>query len=175
MQQGRLGRGVARLEDDGVARGERRRDLPDRHHHRVVPRRDLADDADRLAADPRGVARHVLARGRPSRHAGRAGEEPDLVHHRRQLLAGGQGVRLAGVLGLERDKLVGAPLDRVGELQQRLLPLARGGSAPGLEGLGRGGVGRVDVAGGGHRRRGHDLGRHGTDDVASCASVSGSA
>ena len=46
-----LGRGVARLEHDGVAGGERGRDLPHRHHQRVVPRRDLADDADRLAPD----------------------------------------------------------------------------------------------------------------------------
>ena len=32
---------------------------PDRHHHRVVPRRDLADDPDRFATDPRGVVLHV--------------------------------------------------------------------------------------------------------------------
>ena len=76
-----------RLEDDGVAGGERRGDLPDRHHHRVVPRRDLADDPDRLAADPRGVARHVLPRRLALEHARRAGEEPQLVDHRRDLLA----------------------------------------------------------------------------------------
>ena len=57
-------RGVARLEDDGVARRQRRGDLPDHHHQRVVPRRDLADDADRLTPDVGGVVLHVLA-GRP--------------------------------------------------------------------------------------------------------------
>ena len=36
------------------------RELPDRHHHRVVPGRHLADDADRLAPDQRGVPGHVL-------------------------------------------------------------------------------------------------------------------
>ena len=35
-------RGVGRLEHHGVAGRERRRELPDRHHQRVVPRRDLA-------------------------------------------------------------------------------------------------------------------------------------
>ena len=60
-------RGVRRLEHDGVAGGERRRELPDRHHHRVVPRRHLGAHADRLAPDERGVAGHVLAGRRPSR------------------------------------------------------------------------------------------------------------
>jgi hypothetical protein len=43
-QQHRRGRsGVARLEYDGVPGGQGRCDLPDRHHERVVPRRDLTD------------------------------------------------------------------------------------------------------------------------------------
>src|SRR3712207_7196367 len=37
---------------DGVAGRDGRGELPDRHHHGVVPRRDLADDPDRLAPDP---------------------------------------------------------------------------------------------------------------------------
>ena len=41
------------------------------HHQRVVPGRDLPDDADRLAADHRRVAAHVLA-GRPCPRASRA-------------------------------------------------------------------------------------------------------
>src|SRR3546814_5232864 len=35
------------LEDDRVARGERRRDFPDRQIDREIPRRDRADDAKR--------------------------------------------------------------------------------------------------------------------------------
>ena len=79
-QQRRGGRrGVARLEDDGVAGGQRRGDLPDHHHQRVVPRRHLADDADRLAADARRVVLHVLP-GRPAlEHPGGAGEEAEVV------------------------------------------------------------------------------------------------
>ena len=42
--------------------GEGGCDLPDRHHQRVVPRRHLTDDADRLAPDPRRVAGQVLTR-----------------------------------------------------------------------------------------------------------------
>ena len=42
----RLGRG---LDDDRVARDQRRRDLSRRGEQRVVPRRDEQDDADRLA------------------------------------------------------------------------------------------------------------------------------
>ena len=49
-------RRARRLEDDRVAGRERRADLPDRHPHRVVPGRDLADDADRLAPDEARVA-----------------------------------------------------------------------------------------------------------------------
>ena len=48
---GAAGHEVGRLEDDGVAVGERRRDLPGRDGDREVPRRDDADDADRLARD----------------------------------------------------------------------------------------------------------------------------
>ena len=100
-------RRVARLEHDGVAGGDRRGELPDRHHHRVVPRGDLGADADRLAADERRVPGHVLAGALALEVAGRGGEEADLVDHRRDLLRAGQGDRLAGVLDLEGDQLLG--------------------------------------------------------------------
>ena len=48
---------LGRLDDGRVAGGERRPDLPRGHHHREVPRRDQADDAERL------VERHVDAAG----------------------------------------------------------------------------------------------------------------
>ena len=40
-------RGLGRLEHDGVAGGERRRDLPRQHEQREVPRDDLRRDAER--------------------------------------------------------------------------------------------------------------------------------
>ena len=48
--------------------------------------------------------------------------------------------RLAAVLDLQRDQLVGPRLDRVGDAEQRQRPLARRGVAPALE---RGGCGRI--------------------------------
>ena len=58
-QRGRLGR----LEDDGVARRERGRDLPGQHEQREVPRDDLAGDAD----GPRPAVRErVLELVRPA-------------------------------------------------------------------------------------------------------------
>ena len=67
----RVGRG---LQDHGVAGGERGRDLRQVEHEREVPRRDRADDADRLAHDAPG-ARHpeelVHGRGRTPTRSGR--------------------------------------------------------------------------------------------------------
>ena len=52
-------RGRRRLEDDGVAVDERRRDLPRRDGDREVPRRDDGDDAERLAAAEQHRLRRV--------------------------------------------------------------------------------------------------------------------
>ena len=103
QRRARRGR-VARLEHDGVAGGDRRRELPHRHHHRVVPRGDLGAHADRLAADQRRHVRHVLAGALALEVAGGGGEEADLVDHRRHLLRRRQGDRLAGVLDLDGDR-----------------------------------------------------------------------
>ena len=61
---------------------------------------------DRLPPDPRGVPGHVLPRRPALQNPGGTREEPDLVDHRRDLLAGRQGLGLAGVLRLERDELI---------------------------------------------------------------------
>ena len=45
-------RGLRGLEHDGVARGERRRDLPGQHQQREVPRDDLPGHAERLGVRP---------------------------------------------------------------------------------------------------------------------------
>ncbi len=44
---------LGRLEDDGIAGGKRRTDLPAGHEQREVPRHDGGDDAERLAGDHR--------------------------------------------------------------------------------------------------------------------------
>ena len=72
-------RRLGRLEDDRVAGRQRGADLPDRHQQRVVPGRDLGDDADGLAPDHRRVALEVLARGLALQAARGAGEEAQVV------------------------------------------------------------------------------------------------
>ena len=55
---------LRRLEHDGVAGRQRRRELPRRHDQREVPRHDRRDDADRLARDQRRARRGPSARPR---------------------------------------------------------------------------------------------------------------
>ena len=143
--QRRQRRLLGRLEDDGVAAGERRRELPRRHHQRVVPRRDRADDADRIAPDHRGMAGQVLARRRAMHGAHRAGEEAEAVDDRRHLVVQHADARLAAVQRLERGERLGLAFDGVGELQQQRRALRRRRARPGREGLLRGVDGRVDL------------------------------
>ena len=125
------------------------RELPRRHHQRIVPRRDRADDADRVAADHRGVARHVLARHGAMHVAHGAGEEAEAVGDRRHLVLQHADPRLAAIQRLERGERLGIAVDGVGELQQQRRALGGRRARPGLERL-RGGFDRsVDL-----RRRG---------------------
>ena len=67
------GRPLRRLEDDRVAERERGRDLPGGNGDRKVPRRDQADDADRLAGDldvDAGADGRQLLPGQPQHFAG---------------------------------------------------------------------------------------------------------
>src|SRR5215208_7577530 len=59
LERGYRGR-LGGLQYERVAGRQGRADLPDGHHQRVVPGRDLADNPDRLAPDHRCVALHVL-------------------------------------------------------------------------------------------------------------------
>src|SRR5215211_520312 len=129
------GGGVGGLDHDGVTRGYGRGELPDRHHHRVVPRRYLADDAHGLAADERRVPSEILPCRLPFEDAGRAGEEADLIHPRRDLLFHGEPEGLPRVLGLRPHQVLGPVFYGVGQLQERELPLRGGRVAPRLEGL----------------------------------------
>ena len=75
------------LEDLDVAGRERRPQLPDGHHQRVVPGRDPRDDPERLAPDDRRVALDVLAGGLALERARGAGEEAEVVGRERHLVA----------------------------------------------------------------------------------------
>ena len=127
--RGRQRRLLGGLQHDRVAGRQRRADLPDRHHQRVVPGRDLADDADRLAADHRRVAAHVLARRPgPSRVRAAPGEEAQVVDQDRDLLACIASIGLPTFSDSSCDELVAVLLERVGDPQQRQGALARAAS-----------------------------------------------
>ncbi len=149
--------GVRRLEHDRVARGQRRGDLPDGHHHRVVPRRDLAHDADRLVADHRGVVGEELTGGRPLQRARGAREEAEVVGRGRDLVLCHARAGLARVEALRLDKLLAACFDGISDLQQVTGTLARRRLPPRLERGDRRGVGCVDVLLAGDRRLEIDL------------------
>ena len=127
-------RELGRLEDERVAGGQRRAELPRRHVERVVPRGDADGHAERVAAQERGVVLDVVAAGLGLQGAGRAGEEPHVVDGEVELELDDRH-RLADVGHLERLELVEVGLDRVGQGEQLLGPLARRGLAPGLEGV----------------------------------------
>ena len=134
-----LGRRLRRLQHDGVPGCKRGRDLPHRHHHRVVPRRHLRAHAERLAPNERCVPGHVLAAAFAFEHARGAGEEPQLVDERRDLVGRHQRGRLAGRAAFGGDEVVGTRFDRVGDPQDRPAAVGRRRRAPlGERALGRG-------------------------------------
>ena len=125
-EQQRRGRGVVGgLQHDGVAGRDRGRELPDRHHHRVVPRRHLADDADRLAADEARVVGHVLAGRLALEVASGTREESHLVDHDVDLVGDDPAARLAGVLHLDVGEFLGAVGHGIREPPQRERALRR--------------------------------------------------
>ena len=132
--QSRQRRLLGRLQHLHVARGQRRGELPDRHHQRVVPRRDSADDPDRLTPQPGGVAAHVLAGRLAFEHAGGAGEEADVVGCDRNLVPRRR-ERLADVQRLELGDLIPMLVQRVRQLEQHLGALGGRGLQPLDEGL----------------------------------------
>ncbi len=160
-------RGPSRwLEDDRVARGEGRPELPAGHVQRVVPGRDRGDDTDRVAADDRGVAGRELVGRKAVHDPSRAGEEAEQVGAHGDLVDGGAD-RLAGVRALQPAELVGPRIERVGDLEEQQRAILRGRLLPRRERR----LGRVDrpihVLGGARRDardglvvgRVHDLGR----------------
>ena len=116
------------LEHDGAPGRERRRELPGRHQQRVVPRHDLAGDADRLLQRVREerAADRVRAAGD---RADRGGEEAEVLDRARDLRLHRRD-RLADVARLELGELLAVRLDRVGERVQEPRALVRRGLAP---------------------------------------------
>ena len=115
------------LEDQGIAGGDRRCDLPGRHHQRIVPRRNRADDADRIAADHAGVTRQVLPRCQPLGRAAGPGEEAEHIGDRGHFVIERRGQGLAGVARFELGISARLGVDMVGDTQQqrRAIPGSR--------------------------------------------------
>ncbi|MGY3104025.1 hypothetical protein ACVWW7_000652 [Bradyrhizobium sp. LM6.9] len=159
---------LGRLEHDGVAVAERRRDLPGGDRDREIPGRDHADDSDRLTGEldvDAGTHRGALLADQAQRFAGE--ERKNLAGARDLADALGQGLAfLAGEQAAELF-LAGDDLERdlvqrvIAHLRRRLRPGGEGGlgGGDGLLGLrlvGLGvfaddvvGVGGVDVPGDG--------------------------
>jgi ParB family chromosome partitioning protein len=111
---GRQRRLLGRLQDHGVAGGERRRHLPRRHHQRVVPGHDGADDADRLPQDHlelavRGVGDVAVDL------VDRLAEELQGLRRSRDVAVQHVGDRLAHVEHVEQREFQGVVLDQVSE------------------------------------------------------------
>src|SRR5262249_16183599 len=151
-------RELGRFQDDRTAGGEGRTDLPPRHHHRVVPRRDEPRYAEGLAAQHRRVTGQIFAGRLRAGDSGAGGEEAEGVGQEFDL---GRGRRdgLADVLALDADEFVGVGLDGGGEAVQGESPLRRRGAGPSVEGVGGRLDGTIDVGWTGRRHFGHHLTR----------------
>ena len=137
------------LEDDRVARGDGRQDLPRSHLQRVVPRRDRTDDAEGLPTDHRRRLLPVGACRESCELPGGAGEEAGVVDRPGDVELGGQPDRLARLLRLEGRDLLAARLELVGEAEEEVGALARGERLARRVRRLRGSDGLVDVVSGG--------------------------
>ncbi|CAM5456637.1 hypothetical protein SCALM49S_08171 [Streptomyces californicus] len=157
-QRGRLGG----LEEDGVARRQRRGEPPGRDGHREVPRGDDPDDAERLQDREVDAARH---RDLPAQQPfgaprGVVEEVADVAR-----LPAGVADGVAGLPHLQLGQLLDVFVDDSGEAAQQAGPVGGRRGGPGALGGGRPADGGVDVGGGGGRDGGDDLGGGRGDDV----------
>ena len=121
---------LRRLEDEGIAAGERRREFPHRNHGREIERRDAGDDAERLAhgieIDAGAGAFGVFALEQMRNAAG------ELDHFEAALdIAFGVGEGLAVLGGEKPRQLVEFLLHEIEELEQHARAPLRIGGGPG--------------------------------------------
>ena len=160
------------LQDEGVAAGDRRRELPERDHRREVERRDAADDAERLAhrieidAGAGAVGIFALHQMRDA--------EREFDHFDAALdVALGVGDRLAVLARENVGEFVVVPGDEIEELHQHAGAALRIGRRPGrLRGFGvldRG----ADLGLGGERDMRAHRAVHRLEDFARAARLAG--
>jgi hypothetical protein len=110
--------------------------------------------------------------GRPAFEVpGRAGEEPDLIDGQQDLIIDERCAGLTGVQGFSVSEFLRPRFDRVGDPEQRELPLAGRRLPPTLEGCSGSAVGIVDVVGRGHRGGPVDRLRRGIHEAESFVPV----
>ncbi len=149
------------LEDHRIAGRQSRPDLPDRHHERVVPGRDLADDPDRLTPDHARVRAAVLGGRFALEMANRRRKETQVVRAERNVRVATELEGRSRLGRLDVRDLGGVLIDEVGELVEDRHPLGDPFPAPAAVPEGRAcrGDGPVDV--------GRGARRHPTDERAS--------
>ena len=172
--QGRQGRPRRRLEDDGIAGGQRRPQLPAGHVQGIIPGSNRGDHADRLAADERGSIRDVLVDRLALHAASCSGEEAHVVGDGGHV-HGSDVEWLARLAGLEARELLGVRLDDVGQLEERGHALLRRRLLPRLERGRRRLDGAVDVLRRARRDSGDDRIVCRIDDLEGLAGAIGEA
>ena len=165
-QQRALRRGVARLDDDGVAGRDRGGELPRRHVQRVVPRRHLADrrrpargGRSRCGPPCTPRPRGPRASGRRRRRSGSG--RPSAGSPRSSVRSYGLPVSCTS-----RSTSSAARASTASAMRSSASWRSRGGGvAPAGEGRGGGGVGGVDVLGAAARGPGDHLRGGRVDEV----------
>ena len=142
---------LGRLQHDGVAERERRRDRARGEDQRRVPGRDRADDPDRAAQAHRERAR-IGGDHLAERRVGESRRLPEEPGYENVRLEHPEAERAAGLAREQRHDLVLPRLQDVGGLEEDALPNGRGRLRPGRE---RGlssldGAGGVLASAGGH-------------------------
>ena len=160
-----FGGGIAGLEDHGVAGRQRGSDLPDRHHERVVPGRDLTHHTQRLASDGGRETVHVFTAGPAFQQPGSTRKETQLIDRNQHFFLADERLDLAGGPALGVDQAIGMLLDRIRQAQQSLLTHGGRGLAPFGEGRQGGVIGGIHIGLGGIGRTPVDLPVDGTDEI----------
>ena len=141
--------GAGGLHHDGVASGQRRRRLPDRHGERIVPWRDECSNADRLAPNHGGVVAGVLTSGDPLGGAQDAGEVAQVINDGGNVAITSQLSCGARLPDLEIGKVIGLALYGVGECKEESCALSGecGAPAAGIKCAASGSDGGVHIGG----------------------------
>ena len=145
------GRRRVRFQHDSATSRQGRRQLPGRHHQRVVPRHDLADDADRLLQRIKQERTADWMRTAGNRR-NRSCVEAEVLDRLRKLRLH-RGDRLADVPRLELGEFLSIGVNRIRERVQESRPLVRRRLRPrSFERSAGGGHRVVHVLRPGHRR-----------------------